>query len=132
MSKQSQLFDCFDVLSMDQEDLAAIVAEAKQLGAKTRASANELILKWATDRYGIKIVDTLENKRPVKGLDSEHPEFEAIKRRKNRILARMGFSKPSKPRDDTFKDPLLASAERFAKTHTKAELKKFIKYLQQF
>ena len=133
MSKQSQLFECFDVLSFDKNDLDAIVREAKSLGANTRTAANELILKWAHERFDIAIVDTLDHKKKVKGLDSEHPDFDAIKRRKNRILARMGFGTTSKSKSDkTFKDPLLASAERFAKAHTKAEIRKFIKYLQQF
>lgn len=131
MSKQSQLFECFDVLSMTQEDIDALVAEAKSLGASNRKSANELVLKWCNARFGIKVVETTENKRPVMGLDSEHPEFDAIKRRKNRILARMGFGKkPSNTSHVLDKDPLLAAAERFAKSHSKSELKKYIKYLQ--
>jgi hypothetical protein len=130
MSKQNQLFECFDILSMNKEDIDALVAEAKSLGASNRKTANELVLKWCHDRFGIEIVDTTENKRPVKGLDSEHPEFDAIKRRKNRILARMGFGKTSSGSHALDKDPLLAAAERFAKSHTKGEIKKYIKYLQ--
>lgn len=128
--KHSQLFDCFDVLSFDQSDIDAIVSEAKSLGAKTRAQANELILLWAHDRFGIKIVDTLDHKKKVKGFDPEHPEFQAIKKRKNRILARMGFGVKSAGHV-LDKDPLLASAERFAKSHTPAQIKKYIKFLQE-
>ena len=130
MSKQSQLFECFDILSMNKEDIDALVAEAKSLGASNRKSANELVLKWCNARFGIEIVDTTENKRPVKGLDSEHPDFDAIKRRKNRILARMGFGMKSNTSHVLDKDPLLAAAERFVKSHSRSELKKYIKYLQ--
>ena len=130
MSKQSQLFECFDVLSFDKNDLDAIVREAKSLGANTRVAANELILKWAHERFGIEIVDTLDHKKKVKGLDPEHPEFAAIKKRKNRILARMGFG--TKTTSHVLdKDPLLASADRFAKSHTASQIKKYIKYLQE-
>jgi len=128
--KHNQLFECFDVLSFDKNDIDSIVREAKSLGAKTRAQANELLLLWASDRYDIAIVDTTDKKKKVKGLDQEHPEFQAIKKRKNRILARMGFGVKSTSHV-LDKDPLLASAERFAKSHTAAQIKKYIKFLQE-
>ena len=128
--KHNQLFECFDVLSFDKNDIDSIVREAKSLGAKTRTQANELLLLWANNRYGIAIVDTTDKKKAVKGFDPEHPEFQAIKKRKNRILARMGFGvKTTSHVLD--KDPLLASAERFAKSHTPAQIKKYIKFLQE-
>ena len=82
--KHAQLFDCFDVLSFDKNDIDAIVSEAKSLGAKTRAQANELILLWAHDRFGIKIVDTLDGVRIVTQnpvVDETYPASSGYQRR---------------------------------------------------